>query len=151
MKKNLLSFILGFVLTQNVFAQVPTIISFSPTSGSIGTIVTITGTNFNTTAANNIVYFGAVKTTVTNANANTLIVTVPIGATYQPITVTTDSLTAYSAQPFILTFTSGDSTFTQTSFASKMNFSVSGNNPFIYTASIFDLDGDGRADVAVSD
>ena len=33
----------------------PTITSFSPTSGPIGTTVTITGTNFNTTAANNVV------------------------------------------------------------------------------------------------
>ncbi|MDA0985977.1 MAG: IPT/TIG domain-containing protein, partial [Bacteroidetes bacterium] len=43
-----------FVQT-NLFAQVPTITSFTPTSGAIGATVTLTGTNFNTTAANNIV------------------------------------------------------------------------------------------------
>jgi hypothetical protein len=34
--------------------QIPTIASVSPTTGTVGTTVTITGTNFNTTAANNI-------------------------------------------------------------------------------------------------
>jgi hypothetical protein len=45
----------------------PTITSFSPTSGPVGTTVNITGTNFSPIAANNIVYFGAVKATVTAA------------------------------------------------------------------------------------
>ncbi len=48
-------------------AQTPTITSVSPNAGSTGTAVTITGTNFNTTAANNIVYFGATKATVSSA------------------------------------------------------------------------------------
>ena len=43
----------------------PVITSFTPTSGPSGTTVTITGTNFNTTASNNIVWFGAVQATVT--------------------------------------------------------------------------------------
>ncbi len=55
----------------------PTISSFSPTSGLIGTTVTITGTNFNTTASNNVVYFGAVKATVNSASSTSLNVTVP--------------------------------------------------------------------------
>ena len=37
---------------------VPVISSFSPTSGSNGTVVVISGTNFSATAASNIVYFG---------------------------------------------------------------------------------------------
>ncbi|MEJ0058039.1 MAG: IPT/TIG domain-containing protein [Bacteroidota bacterium] len=50
-----------------LFAQVPVITSFSPTSGPVGTPVIITGTNFGATVANNIVYFGAVRATVTSA------------------------------------------------------------------------------------
>jgi len=49
--------------------------------------VTIAGTNFNTTAANNIVYFGATRATVTAATATGLTVTVPAGATYKPISL----------------------------------------------------------------
>jgi hypothetical protein len=58
---------------------VPTISSFTPTSGTVGTTVTITGTNFNTTAGNNSVYFGATKASVSAATATSLTVTVPTG------------------------------------------------------------------------
>jgi len=96
--------------------------SFTPTSGAIGTAVTITGTNFNTTAANNIVWFGATKATVTAATATSLSVTVPTGANYQPITVTnvTTGLTAYSAAPFNITFGS-TGVIDATSIASKVD------------------------------
>ena len=67
--------ILFFLTSANVVAQ-PVIISFSPTSGPIGTTVIITGTNFNATAVNNVVYFGAVKATVTAATTTSLNVTV---------------------------------------------------------------------------
>lgn len=85
----------------------PTITSFTPTSGPVGTTVTISGSNFSSTAANNIVYFGAVKATVTAATSTSLSVTVPTGATYAPITVTVNGLTTYSQAPFILTFSGG--------------------------------------------
>ena len=60
----------------------PTISSFSPTNGDIGSSVTITGTNFNTTAASNTVKFGGsggTAATVTAATATSLTVTVPGG------------------------------------------------------------------------
>ena len=79
MKKCTLLFT-GSLLIINLFAQ-PTITSFSPSSGPIGTIITISGIGFNTTAANNIVYFGAVKATVFDGTDSTLIVTVPVGIT----------------------------------------------------------------------
>ena len=63
----------SFVLASlQVQAQKPTITSFSPTSGVIGTTVTITGTNFNTTPAQNTVFFGATKAAVTAATAPAL-------------------------------------------------------------------------------
>ena len=68
----------------------PTLTSFTPTSGPIGTSVTITGTNFDASPANNIVFFGATQATVSAATTIELTVTVPTGATYQPITVLTD-------------------------------------------------------------
>src|SRR5690349_7542919 len=77
----------------------PKINSFTPTSGSIGTAVTITGSGFNPVATSNIVFFGPVKAVVTNATATSLTVTVPAGTSYQPISVTTGNLTAFSAMP----------------------------------------------------
>jgi hypothetical protein len=143
----------GSVLATNeAFAptsiSVPTITSFSPTSGVIGTSVTITGTNFNATPANDIVYFGAVRATVTSATSTSLSVTVPTGATYAPITVTdvTTGLTAYSSAPFLVTF-SGGGTIDANSFASKVDFAT-GTYPGVIV--IGDVDGDGKPDLAVT-
>src|SRR4051812_32329317 len=97
--KNVILFLL-FLCCKALFAQTvtppPVIYSFSPLSGSFGTTVTIEGQNFNTDPTQNIVYFGAVQAPVVSATTTTLTVTVPAGATYQPITVTTNHLTAYS-------------------------------------------------------
>ena len=84
MRKFLL-FISFIVLSISVFGQVPTITSFSPLSSEVGASVTITGTNFDATPANNIVYFGSVKANVTAATATSLTVTVPKSSVYGPI------------------------------------------------------------------
>ncbi len=125
----------------------PTISSFSPISGSTGTVVTINGTHFSPTASNDIVYFGAVRATVTGATATLLTVTVPTGATYRPITVTVNGLTAFSSKPFTVTFPGGG-TLDANSFAAKVDFPV-GNQP--EELAIADIDGDGKPDLAVGD
>tara|TARA_R110000868_G_C10908416_1_gene764780 strand:- start:155 stop:1981 length:1827 start_codon:yes stop_codon:yes gene_type:complete len=81
----------------------PTITSFSPSSGAIGTQVTITGTNFSSTAANNVVKFGTVTATVSTASATSLVTTVPLGATTGKISVTANKKTATSATDFTVT------------------------------------------------
>ncbi len=128
--------------------NITTITSFTPTSGPIGTTVNITGINFNSTASSNVVCFGAVKATVTAATSTSLTVTVPIGATYQPITVTnvTTGLTAYSSKPFVVTFTGGGS-ITSSSFAANVDFTT-GSGPF--SVAICDVDGDGKPDLVVA-
>jgi IPT/TIG domain len=65
----------------------PTITNFSPTTGTSGTAITITGTNFSTTLANNIVKFNSVIATVTAATITTLTAIVPENATTGNITV----------------------------------------------------------------
>lgn len=125
---------------------IPTITSFTPTSGATGTTVTITGTNFSTTASNNIVYFGATKATVTGATATSLTVTVPVGATYRPITVTVGSLTAYSRQSFMPTF-SGSGTIDATTLAPKVDFATGTYPDYV---SLADVDIDGKADILTS-
>ena len=121
----------------------PTISNFSPSSGPIGTSVTITGTGFNTTASNNIVFFGATKATVTAASATSLTVTVPAGATYENITATDlgSNLTAYSSKPFNVTLSGS------TSFVVKQD-KATATEP--YEVSISDIDGDGKPDIAVT-
>jgi 6-phosphogluconolactonase (cycloisomerase 2 family) len=129
------------------FAQVPTITTFAPATGGIGTTVIITGTNFNTTPANNIVFFGATRATVSVGSSTSLTVTVPTGASYQPISVTNfaNGLTAYSSKPFNTTFPFCD-TITSSSFVIKANLTT-GSSP--YSVSTGDLDRDGKTDLAV--
>ena len=85
-------------LTAN--AQTPTITSFSPAAAQAGTVLTINGTNFSTTAANNIVQFGSIRANVNTATANSLIVTVPQSAPNQPISVTVNGKIALSPTSF---------------------------------------------------
>jgi hypothetical protein len=120
-------------------AQAPNITNISPLSGPIGTIVTISGTNFSATTTDNVVFFGAVKGTVTAATATALTVTVPPGATEQPISVMVNGLKRVSYFVFHVTFSDGSILF---------------GNPALFPAGdmakvvvIADVDGDGKPDL----
>jgi hypothetical protein len=126
-------------------AQAPVIDSFTPTSGFVGTSVTMSGSNFSPIAGENIVYFGAVRATVTAATAHSLVAAAPAGATYQPLKVTTAGLTAASQAPFIVTFPSSR----ELQFDGSGDFSTGSLQP--REVRLGDLDGDGKADmIAVS-
>lgn len=78
----------------------PTITAFTPTTGPVGTVVTITGTGF--TGVTGVSFHGsAASYTVTNANRITA--TVPAGATTGAIAISTPGGTATSATPFTVT------------------------------------------------
>ncbi len=75
--------------------------SFSPTSGTVGTEVTISGTSFAPTAGDNSVTFaGNASATVTSASESSLNVTVPEGAQTGPITVEVGGESATSGTDF---------------------------------------------------
>ncbi len=128
------------------FTTAPAINSFIPLSGPVGQVVKITGNNFSTTAANNIVYFGAVKAVVTSATATSILVTVPAGATYEPISVTTNGYTVYTKQPFNVPFSDGD--ITLSSFIKKIS-QFDGNQNDLQNINLGDIDGDGLSDIIV--
>ena len=131
----------------------PVITSFNPDRGPAGTTLTITGANFNAVPANNTVYFGAVKAPVAGGSATSLSVSVPAGATYQPVTVldNTRGLTGYSSKPFVSTFANPFGSGIPPSFyRPRVDFPLSG--PFTYAVQFGDIDGDGKPDmVAVNE
>jgi protocatechuate 3,4-dioxygenase beta subunit len=116
----------------------PTISSFTPSSGAVGTSVTITGANFSTTIANNTVTFNGTTATVVSATATQLVVTVPSGATSGLIAVTVNSKTATSASDFTVTTASSSTSLSITGFTSSgavgSSITITGTN-FSTTAS----------------
>ncbi|MFM9839281.1 MAG: IPT/TIG domain-containing protein [Cyclobacteriaceae bacterium] len=82
---------------------IPTITSFAPASGPIGTTVIITGTNFDAVPANNTVKFNGISATATSSSTTSITTTVPTGATTGPISVTVAGNTATSASNFTVT------------------------------------------------
>jgi RHS repeat-associated protein len=81
----------------------PVITGFAPTSGPVGTLVTITGTGFAPGPTQ--VAFNGVAGVVRTLTATEITTTVPIEARSGPVSVTTPRGVATSAQPFTVTTT----------------------------------------------
>jgi hypothetical protein len=79
----------------------PTITNFTPTSGPVGTSVTITGTNFASNAT--VSFNGTASTSVTFNSASSLTAIVPAGATTGPISVQSNGENATSSNSFTVT------------------------------------------------
>jgi photosystem II stability/assembly factor-like uncharacterized protein len=125
----------------------PVVSGFSPASGAVGTTVTITGSQFDEVAANNVVYFGSVRATVVSGTASSLTVTVPVGAGYGPISVTSHNLTGYSSRSFVVSFPNGG-TVTASSFAT-LDSIARGPEDWLAEGVTGDVDGDGKVDIVV--
>jgi hypothetical protein len=82
------------------FQSATTIASFSPTSGPVGTSVTIKGTAFSGTTK---VTFNGTSATFTVNSETQITATVPTGATTGKIKVTVDGVTVTSSQTFTVT------------------------------------------------
>lgn len=87
----------------------PTISSFSPASGAVGSTVTITGTGFSSTPAANVVRFSttfpgpAPQATVVSGSSTQLVVTVPAGAMTGQISVYNGNAVVGSSSSFTVT------------------------------------------------
>jgi hypothetical protein len=126
---------------------VPAIFNVSPPSATNGAVITITGTNFSTSFANNIVYFGAVRATVLAATTTTLTVAVPPGAIFAPISVTVNGLAAWSPAAFVPTFVGNGAVIDSSTLAPGFNLPAQ-SGPIQVT--LADLDGDGKPDLVVA-
>ncbi|MBD2770197.1 IPT/TIG domain-containing protein [Hymenobacter sp. BT664] len=104
----------AFSLSATCTAILPAISSLSPTSGPVGTVVTITGTNF--TGATGVSLNGSPITGFTVVNATTITFTVPTGATTGNIVVTTPGGTS-SGVTFTVTIASATANATKSEFS----------------------------------
>jgi hypothetical protein len=130
---------------QTTAIAVPTITNMSPVSGTVGTLVTLTGTGFSTTTTDNIVYFGATRGTVTSATTTTLQVVVPYGANNAPVSVQVYGITGTYIREFNVTSSCSNpintSSFTTSTQATSNN---------TYGNTIKDWTNDGKSDILVA-
>ncbi|MBH8569003.1 IPT/TIG domain-containing protein [Microvirga sp. STS02] len=86
--------------TPFVVGAPPVITSFTPTTGPVGTVVTITGTSF--TLASQVKFNNTVAPTFTVVSSTQITATVPAGASTGPIAVTTPVGTGVSTSNFVV-------------------------------------------------
>ncbi len=110
--------------TSFTFIPAPAISSFSPSNGTTGKSVTITGTNLGNASA---VTIGGTATTITADSATSLTVTVGSGAS-GAIVVTTPGGTATSATSFTFIPAPTISSFTPSSGVSGTSVTITGTN-----------------------
>ncbi len=138
----------------------PTVSSFTGASLTPGSTINLTSAGtFNSTPANNIVYFGGVRGTVISGDASNLSVKVPAGATFASITIL-DSISQLSAStklPFVPRYDSTGFGQTQANLLRFYANPVSISVPFRavatpggpYSVEFADLDGDGKPEAIV--
>ncbi len=106
------------------------LINFNPTSGPVGTSVTIYGTAFSTTPSSNTVTFNGVSATVVSSTTTQIVTTVPSGATTGLISVTTSAGSVSSSTAFTVAASDAPtiSNFSPTIGAPGTSVTVSGTN-----------------------
>jgi Glucodextranase, domain B/IPT/TIG domain len=81
----------------------PSITSLAPNTGAIGSVVTITGTNFGPAQGNGSVKFGTTTATVTSWNPTSIVASVPTGAVTGNVVVTAAGGVASNGISFTVT------------------------------------------------
>jgi IPT/TIG domain len=118
----------NFTVTTGGGGNPPTVSSFNPTSGPVGTNVSITGTNF--TGATGVTFNGTAATYTFNSDTS-ISAHVPTGATTGPIAVTTGIGTGTSLTDFTVTTPPKRptiSSFTPTSGHRGISVTINGTN-----------------------
>jgi len=139
--------ILNFALASFIIAQ-PTIDLIESAFGGIGSTITVSGNNFSSNSIENTVFFGGLESNILNATENELIVSVPYGAYYTPISVYTNGLFASSSQRFNVIFYAAEE-LTVAHLSNQLN------NPYLgtkyYDIKIADMNGDEMPEIVTSE
>jgi len=144
--KYLIQIILSLAVFYSFGQQKPFINSLDKTSAVPGETLIISGSGFN--PGNMQVSLGAGIANITNTTASSIEVTVPLTATYGPVTALdlATGQSGVSSQQFFPKYY-GQS-FEPTSVGSQVNFAT--NQQYVYDLCACDLDNDGLNDVAVA-
>ena len=138
---------LFLLFCNSLISQAPPFIrSISPLINSSEKTVTITGINFPASSSNVNVSFGGVKGKIISSTNTQIISTVPSGALYRPISITTNGLTGYYPFPFHLTYPNGGY-ITSSSFRKKIELPTKELPKDIVVG---DLNDDGLHEIVVS-
>jgi RHS repeat-associated protein len=102
-----LGFIALLLCCGRASAQAPSITGLSPSSGPVGTLVTITGSNFGTTQGSSTIALNGTTAVVVSWGATSISATVPSGASSGAFSVTVNGTPASSSSFTITPFPSG--------------------------------------------
>ncbi|GAA4450122.1 hypothetical protein GCM10023092_05520 [Rurimicrobium arvi] len=139
---------LPFLLSaKSSFAQRPLPVLISSARAYPGSTITISGSGFNDTAANNKIWFGSVYTTPVSAAPGKLNVIVPFGASYERISVWNKTSGLSGQFPFTyftptLATPSSYEGYTSVAEIDSVNFAVG--------VKTCDLDGDGKLEIVTA-
>lgn len=135
-------FLVSFIIAQ------PNIDLITSAFGGVGSTIIINGSNFSPNDVSNTVFFGGLEANTLNSTENEIIVSVPNGAYYTPISVYTNGLYATSSQRFNVTFNA-------TEELTVAHFSNQLDNPYLgakyYDIKIADLNGDEIPEIVTSE
>lgn len=140
-----ITFLLSMLLTIVAYGQAPIVSDFTPKIAVAGSSITLTGSGFNSTLANNLVHFGTVSATVISSSTNSLVVEVPAGTKADKINVlnTVTGLSCQTASNFYPTFDSG-ARIIPASFLPHQDLAISEG---ARTVRMVDVDSDGWLDI----
>ena len=134
-------------LSSFIIAQ-PIIDLIEPAFGRIGSTVRISGNNFSSNSIENTVFLSGLEANILNSTESEIIVSVPNGAYYTPISVYTNGLYASSSQRFNVTF-DAEEELTVEHLANQLD------NPYLgrkyYDIKIADMNGDGISEIVTSE
>ena len=136
------------IITFSLCQDVPFIESIEPAFSGFGNTIIINGNDFSPNEIDNTVFFGGLKANILYATENELMVSVPYGAYYTPISVYTNGLYTVSNQHFDVIFDAAEELTTS-------HLSNQLDNPFLgakyYDVKIADLNGDEIPEIVTSE
>lgn len=146
----ILSLFLMTLAMATIAQQRPFINSLDKTSGAVGETVIITGSGFSANPADLKVFFGASEATILSSTTGQIKVSVPAGATNDPVSVlnTSTNLIGASSQLFTLSYGGDPGTFGTSGFDAFQEIAT--GNTFSYDLCLCDFNGDDLVDIGVT-